>query len=315
MSFITNKMANSCKEIDCIAVTPERKYYNIGKTFVKRSLRPREWQVSQFSGTIHVPRQGKERLLNEAAAMRFVKEHTRVPIPVLHCAFTDDDAVYLVMESVAGVSMADLTEDEKHVVKQELAEHLDSLHSLRSSTLGGISGLMIPPYRVVSKTFRDDWDLRPSETEEYVFCHNDLSQQNVIVDPKSLKINAIIDWEYSGFFPKQFEFPFFERLGPSVAMDGEEDDSKELLALLMSQQVFVFLRHESSSLTNRKTSEPLDTNVGLLKRSRPRHNDSLGNIVTFCPTARTFLVPVQQMELDRPVFDVHSSRLLNKRQR
>ena len=60
------------------------------------------------------------------------------------------------MEYVAGVSMASLTEDEKHVVRQELAEHLESLHSLRSSTLGGISGLMIPPYRVLSKTFRDD---------------------------------------------------------------------------------------------------------------------------------------------------------------
>ena len=206
--------------------------------------------------------------MNEAAAMQFVSEHTRVPVPVLHCAFADDDAVYLVMELVAGVSMASLTEDEKHVVKQELAEHLKSLHSLRSSTLGGVSGLMIPPYRVLSKTFRDDWDLRPSETEEYVFCHNDLSQQNVIVDPKSLKINAIIDWEYSGFFPKQFEFPFFERLGPSVAMGGEEDDSEEFLALLMSQKVFLFLRRESSHLTDRETSESLNTKVGLLKRSR-----------------------------------------------
>ena len=71
-----NQMANSCKEIDCFAVTAERKYY---KTFVKRSLRPREWQVSQFLGTIHVPRLGKERLLNEAAAMQFVSEHTKIP--------------------------------------------------------------------------------------------------------------------------------------------------------------------------------------------------------------------------------------------
>ena len=87
------------------------------------------------------------------------------------------------------------------------------------------------------------------------------------VDPKSLRINAIIDWEYSGFFPKQFEFPFFERLGPSVAMDGEKDDFEELLAQLMSQKVFVILCHESSHLTDRKTSESLNNNVDLLKRS------------------------------------------------
>ena len=251
-------MASSCKEKDCFAVTAERKYYNIGKSFIKRSLRPREWQVSQFLGTIHVPRQNNERLLNEAAAMQFVSEHTRIPVPVLHCAFTDDNAVYLVMEYVEGVNMADLTEDEKHVVKQELAKHLESLHNLRSCTLGGVSGLTIPPFRVLDKTFRDDWDLRPSETEEYVFCHNDLSQHNIIVDPKSLKINAIIDWEYAGFFPKHFEFPFWERLGPSVALDGEKDDSEELLALLMSQQVFLIPSHESSHLTDRKTSESLN---------------------------------------------------------
>lgn len=113
----------------------------------------------------------------------------------------------------------------------------------------------------------DDWDLRPSETEEYVFCHNDLSQHNVIVDPKSLRINAIIDWEYSGFFPKQFEFPFFERPGPSEAMDGEKDDSEELLALLMSQKVFVFHRHESSHLTDQKTSESLNAKVRLLQKN------------------------------------------------
>ena len=259
MAYITNKMASSRREKDCFAITAERKYYHIGKTFVKRSLRPREWQVSQFRGTIHVPRQGNERLLNEAAAMQFVTEHTRIPVPVLHCAFADDDAVHLVMEYVEGVNMADLTEDEKHVVKQELAEHLESLHSLRSSTLGGVSGLLIPPFRVLSKTYRDDWDLRPSETEEYVFCHNDLSQHNIIVDPKSLKINAIIDWEYAGFFPKHFEFPFWERLGPSAAINGEKDDSEELLAWLMSQQVFLILCHESSYLTDRKTSKSLDT--------------------------------------------------------
>ena len=243
-------MASSRKEKDCVGVTAERKYYHVGKTFVKRSLRPREWQVSHFRGTIHVPRQNNERLLNEAAAMQFVTEHTRIPVPVLHCAFADDDAIYLIMEYVDGVNMADLTEDEKYVVKQELAEHVESLHSLRSSVLGGVSGLIIPPYRVQVKTPRDDWDLQPSKTEEYVFCHNDLSQHNIIVDPKSLRINAIIDWEYAGFFPKQFESPFWERPGPSAAINGEKDDSEELLALLMAQQVFLIPSHESSYLTD-----------------------------------------------------------------
>ncbi|KAF4626082.1 hypothetical protein G7Y89_g12082 [Cudoniella acicularis] len=58
----------------------------------------------------------------------------------------------------------------------------------------------------------DEWKLKTSEADEYVFCHDDLSQQNIIVDPDTLKIKAIIDWEYAGFFPEYFEREFFQRL-------------------------------------------------------------------------------------------------------
>lgn len=72
---------------------------------------------------------------------------------------------------------------------------------------------------------RDAWTLRASESEEFVFCNNNLSQQNIIVNPQSLKILAIIDWEYAGFYPEFFERPLYKLLGPSVALDGEVDDS------------------------------------------------------------------------------------------
>jgi Ser/Thr protein kinase RdoA (MazF antagonist) len=77
--------------------------------------------------------------------------------------------------------------------------------------------------------------LKPSDRDEYGFCHNDLSQQNIIVDPDTLKINAIIDWEYAGFYPARLEWPFYTRLGPSVAGKDEVDDSFELLGFLKSR--------------------------------------------------------------------------------
>ncbi|KAM5442906.1 hypothetical protein MferCBS31731_001778 [Microsporum ferrugineum] len=183
--LLTNQMINGRRERDCISITHERKYYRSGGSFVKRSLRPKEWQVSQFKGTIHVPRKGRERILNEAATLQFLKENSTVPIPRPYCCFEDDDAVYLVMEYIEGVSMADLTEDQRATVERELEKHIQQLHALHSSKLGGPSGLVIPPYRAMQKTFRDDWELQPSDEDDYVFCHNDLSQQNVIVDPAS----------------------------------------------------------------------------------------------------------------------------------
>ena len=65
--------------------------------------------------------------------------------------------------------------------------------------------------------------------------------QNTIVDPVSLKIRAIIDWEYAGFYPENFDTKFYHRLGPSVALEGEDDDSEALLTFLMSRQVIAIL--------------------------------------------------------------------------
>lgn len=76
----------------------------------------------------------------------------------------------------------------------ELQSHLQTLHSLKSSKIGGVSGHVILPYRATLHTFREAWDLKDCESQEYVFCHNDLSQSNVVVDPETLKIATILDW-------------------------------------------------------------------------------------------------------------------------
>lgn len=76
---------------------------------------------------------------------------------------------------------------------------------------------------------RPQWKMKSREPKDLVFCHNDLSTHNVIVDPATLKVKAIIDWEYAGFFPEEFEGMFFRRPGPSVALEGEVNDEKQLL--------------------------------------------------------------------------------------
>ena len=75
---------------------------------------------------------------------------------------------------------------------------------------------------------------------DLVFSHNDLSAANVIVDPDTLKINAIIDWEYAGFYPLGFDRPFYKRrgstAGPSVALDGEVDDVDALTDIINKER-------------------------------------------------------------------------------
>lgn len=44
-----------------------------------------------------------------------------------------------------------------------------------------------------------------------------------------------LDWEYAGFYPVHFKMPFYTRLGPSIAIKDEVDDSAKLLAFLESR--------------------------------------------------------------------------------
>ncbi|KAL2121040.1 hypothetical protein VTJ04DRAFT_5067 [Mycothermus thermophilus] len=219
-------------EEGCLATTGDRKYYRRGNAFIKRCLRAREIPPESQ----HFARLRKESIKNEADTLRYIRRNTSIPVPLLFCDFEDDDAYYLITEYVEGVSMADLPEQQQRVVMEELEEHLRELKKLTSNRLGGPSGIVIPPYRVLCETDRDDWSrLRVAERPEYVFCHNDCSQHNVIVNPETLKIAAIVDWEYAGFYPEYFEFPFYKRRGPSVALDEEEDDTNRLLEFLYSQ--------------------------------------------------------------------------------
>ncbi|THZ50791.1 hypothetical protein D6C86_10616 [Aureobasidium pullulans] len=236
-AMVTNQALNEQKEQGCIAITPERKYYRLEDTFVKRSLRPREWQENPRTGEMHVPRLGRERLLNEAAAMQFIANNTTIPIPKLHACFEDDEAVYLIMEYVKGRGMDELEDEQKLVVQKELESYLQQIHKFRSAVVGGLSGIVVFPYRLQQKTPIDLWNIEPSKTEEYVLCHNDLSQQNVIVYPDSLKIRAIIDWEYAGYWPERFEKPFYKRLGPSIALGNEADDADDMLHFLENNSV------------------------------------------------------------------------------
>jgi hypothetical protein len=58
-----------------------------------------------------------------------------------------------------------------------------------------------PPWRGTKKS----WATLPLERPEYIFQHGDLSDHNVIMDPQTLEVRAVIDWEYAGFYPPGME--------------------------------------------------------------------------------------------------------------
>lgn len=141
MAPVTNQMLNARCEKNCVGLTTERKYYHVDGSWIKRRLRPSEWQTNPFAGTLFIPRFGNERVLNEASAMRFIVENTDIPVPKLYGRFEDDGAVYLVMEYIEGVTMNTLTAELRQVVESEVEHHLETLRALKSATWGGPSGI------------------------------------------------------------------------------------------------------------------------------------------------------------------------------
>ncbi|KAL2187932.1 hypothetical protein L209DRAFT_772336 [Thermothelomyces heterothallicus CBS 203.75] len=168
---------------------------------------------------------------------QYLRERTNIPLPAFASAFEDDGAIYLAMEFVQGVRMDELSEDDQRVVEKELLQHVETLKSLRSDT-PGVPGepLMIAPQRVCDFhwKYHSAWRPRSGVKGDFVFCHNDLGQHNVLVDPKTLKITAIIDWEFGGFWPEWFERPFWSRRGNSYTLEGEEDDTERCREWLMA---------------------------------------------------------------------------------
>lgn len=213
----------------------ERAYYICGSIFIKRSLLPLERTIKS-DGTAHIPLYDQARLDNEARSLPYITKHTTIPVPKVHAAFAHNGCFFLVTEFVQGVEMYKLPDAQKRFVKHDLVYYLAELRALRSTRLGNAVGV-IPPYRVMRATGEVSWNLRPSSRREYVFCHNDLGQQNILVDPRTLKIKAILDWEYAGYFPAAFEGAFYNRVGPSIAVQGERDDVQELIGFLQSRKV------------------------------------------------------------------------------
>lgn len=156
-----------------------------------------------------------ERLRNETDCLQYIRDKTNIPVPSVEYTYESEGVFYLVMGYVKGELLSDLLEEQKAPYLQELKGYMDVLHSLRSKTLGGPRGLIVPPIRVLERTQQRSWcRSQVLESADYVFCHNDLAEHNIIVDTGTGHIKAIIDWEYGGFWPKFFEAPVYTRKGP-----------------------------------------------------------------------------------------------------
>ena len=180
----------------------------------------------------------RERIENERDALIFIARNSSIPVPRL-LEWSDIDGVgSITVERISGKMYSELHEGLEPSDQAKLERNtitfieeilLPQLQSLRSTKMGQLAGVVVPPVRVSYHDKRPQWESRTSTTSRYVYCHNDLSYNNIMVDPANLTVKAIIDWEYSGFFPKEMEFPFWE-LEQDASL--EEEHCSKMIDLL-----------------------------------------------------------------------------------
>jgi aminoglycoside phosphotransferase len=190
----------------------QREFTIDGKTISKRQLRPTELDYPPERLRYPV-----ERIKNEHAALTYLAANTTIPLAKI-LNFTDDGggSFTLVTEFVEGVLMEDLDQDKleaaiEAVEKQIEQDIIPELHKLRRSRIGCVDEslpVIAPPVYMLDEML-DAWPRITSDKDDFVFCHIDFSRHNFLIDPETFKINAVIDWEYAGFFPAWFERPLW----------------------------------------------------------------------------------------------------------
>ncbi|KAF8885584.1 kinase-like domain-containing protein [Gymnopilus junonius] len=177
------------------------------------------------------------RMATEAATMRFLSSHTSIPIPRVWITFGWGGYHYIFMERLQGAVLEDvwdrLSEDLRGAVANQIKGYVTQLRALPPppglKSICSIQGGPVWCFRLNfdGKTgpFRDEehmnlqlrhlkslQDFTPivqtvhARKHPLVFTHNDLFPRNIMIEEKTGKIIAILDWESAGWFPDYWEY-------------------------------------------------------------------------------------------------------------
>ncbi|KAI1105842.1 hypothetical protein F4804DRAFT_330927 [Jackrogersella minutella] len=147
---------------------------------------------------------------DEYSAMQLVASQIAIPVAkVVKFGKDERGAVFLELERVDGIELSEAGEKcrkpdgKTHVADGECTE----CQSIAMANTG-LEGFVLPPPRIGQNHERDVWLPKQSQgPDEYVFCHNDLSWYNIMVDPRTLKFKFIYSWEHTRYFSSSIELP------------------------------------------------------------------------------------------------------------
>ncbi|KAK2792390.1 hypothetical protein FQN52_003325 [Onygenales sp. PD_12] len=172
--------------------------------------------------------------ISEADALKFVADHTTIPVPRVHSVRTSEDPYKceIIMDYIPGTRLDKawqlFSHEQKVAVATQLGGYISQLRKLKGTYIGGVNRgkVTVGRYkRIRCGPFDDEQQfndyllsliaakapvtLRECATacvrdnHKITFAHGDLLPWNIIVDQG--RITAIIDWEDAGWYPEYWE--------------------------------------------------------------------------------------------------------------
>ncbi|KAK3896823.1 kinase-like domain-containing protein [Staphylotrichum tortipilum] len=198
-----NAYPKTYKLLDRVFIVEKDKY-------IKRELTEDEYFRRPNGQVIH-PYWVRERIQNEADAITFIRANTDIPVPKCRL-YRQGGLLHLETTRIPGIMLDDVAQDKKPTAIDAVTEQINGnilpqLRRLHRRTIGFLDCALpvIPPPRIYRRDRRSWERVIAPETRPFVFCHNDLNNRNILVDPTTFRITGIIDWEFAGYFPSEWE--------------------------------------------------------------------------------------------------------------
>jgi hypothetical protein len=175
----------------------EQREFAMGNgVFTKGQLKPSELLCNPAN--ILLP---EERLKNKYAALCYIRQNTTIPVPQIISFGKDENGSLKLVTGFVAEKMLEEFDDEHQelafkAVDEQMERHIrPELHKLQRNSVGIVDGNLPAsvPNPVLYKTMQPSWKRVTSEDSSFVFCHNDLSGHNIILDPDTCEIIAIVD--------------------------------------------------------------------------------------------------------------------------
>ncbi|PLB47592.1 hypothetical protein P170DRAFT_456429 [Aspergillus steynii IBT 23096] len=147
---------------------------------------------------------------SELAALKFVAEHTTVPVPRIFNSHLYDGIFYIEMGYVRGMNLEEAWYYEGIFASAELDSVLD--HRVGSHPFGPFTSheafhsciRAAVPIENCSEVIGTEVTKCHSRHYQSCFTHADIAPRNIMVD--NGKVSAIVDWQFGGWYPEYWEY-------------------------------------------------------------------------------------------------------------